>query len=882
MKKIFNLLLALPLLMLAACAEDKALAPAEEHTYTFNAQVATMDSRLDYEEEGGKMKCHWELGDTVTVKDNAGTETYKFAVTKVNADGTAVLSYTGYILNANAFSGTATYAPRDVAKVNLQKANNNTEHLKYGETMVATITNQKLEGSTLVFSHPSTAVYKVKFKVPVEMTNGGTMYLRGAWTQEATVTLDFTASKNDVVTAYMIHTGGTIAVGNPIKILVKINNKIYGYTHYSSKDLTYETGKYWVADIANKKMVIEAELPVPTPIDLDLPSGLKWANFDLGAAGEGEIGGYYGWGCVEPYDTSTGSVTWTDYFHKLGLTGSSYSLGTCGSADDPLRSYVLNMTNISNTEWDAAKVKLGGGWRMPTESEIDELLTAANCTWTVTKVNDRDVYKVTSNTKGTYIYLPFDGYIDDWALYPDTYGFYWCGTPKGSALEKANAIYLDKDARSHLKWPYERYVGLLIRPVYDPGSSPMADPEPVDLGLSVEWADINIGAGSPDEAGFYYGWGCTKPYDLIDDVVWKTYFKYLDPTCSATSINDAGTSKDPLRDYVYPNYKNLDGNWDIARVKLGGDWRMPTLQEQQELIDESKCTLEWLQVNGTWGLKVTSKVPGYEGNSIFLPDGGMRTGTTIGSNTIYWSSTPINQATLYATRAHGIFISENQRGFYDNYRSEGHLIRAVREKKSAQPVDLGLSVKWATYNLGASAPEEVGNYYGWGCTEPYTSTENVNWPLYFSKLNGTGTGNGDCGTSKDPLQSFVTDKISIAGTQWDAARKELGGTWRLPTNAEILELSTNCDWEWQTNYNGVAGFKVMKPSDHNVFIFLPATGYREYEEVKSPSNGDCWSSTPYNGNKERGHSLYYYDNAHGSNQIGYLRYYGFTIRPVCD
>ena len=68
MKKIFNLLLALPLLMLAACAEDKALAPAEERTYTLNAQVAAMDSRLGYEEEGGRMKCHWELADTVSVR----------------------------------------------------------------------------------------------------------------------------------------------------------------------------------------------------------------------------------------------------------------------------------------------------------------------------------------------------------------------------------------------------------------------------------------------------------------------------------------------------------------------------------------------------------------------------------------------------------------------------------------------------------------------------------------------------------------------------------------------------------------------------------------------------------------------------------------------
>lgn len=117
-------------------------------------------------------------------------------------------------------------------------------------------------------------------------------------------------------------------------------------------------------------------------------------------------------------------------------------------------------------------------------------------------------------------------------------------------------------------------------------------------------------------------------------------------------------------------------------------------------------------------------------------------------------------------------------------------------------VDLGLSVKWATCNVGASSPEEYGNYYAWGETTTKSSYTEDN-----SKTDG------------------VSMSSSIAGdASYDAARANWGGTWRLPTASESQELIDNCTWTWTTQ-GGKNGYKVTSEKNGNS-IFLPAAGCR--------------------------------------------------------
>ena len=137
----------------------------------------------------------------------------------------------------------------------------------------------------------------------------------------------------------------------------------------------------------------------------------------------------------------------------------------------------------------------------------------------------------------------------------------------------------------------------------------------VDLGLSVKWAICNVGASKPEEYGDYYAWGETEPKDFY---FWSTY-KYCDGAYkSLTKYSDSACGIDGFSD----NKSVLDPEDDVAHVKWGGNWRIPTKDELEEL--RTKCTWTSTTLNGVKGYSVTSNVDGYTDRSIFLPATGMR------------------------------------------------------------------------------------------------------------------------------------------------------------------------------------------------------------------------------------------------------------------
>ena len=186
-------------------------------------------------------------------------------------------------------------------------------------------------------------------------------------------------------------------------------------------------------------------------------------------------------------------------------------------------------------------------------------------------------------------------------------------------------------------------------------------------------------------------------------------------------------------------------------------------------------------------------------------------------------------------------------------------------------VDLGLSVKWATMNVGANAPEEYGYYFAWGETEPKTdcSWETYKWCNGSDKILTKYCTNSVYGT---------VDNKTVLDLEDDAARACWGGIWRMPTLDEFTELRTECIWEWTTQ-NGVNGQKVTGPNGNS--IFLPAAGYR-YDSSFSyaGSSGNYWSSSLYTSNSNRA-----YDVNFSSNYVGWSyssRCYGRSVRPVCQ
>ena len=186
-------------------------------------------------------------------------------------------------------------------------------------------------------------------------------------------------------------------------------------------------------------------------------------------------------------------------------------------------------------------------------------------------------------------------------------------------------------------------------------------------------------------------------------------------------------------------------------------------------------------------------------------------------------------------------------------------------------VDLGLSVKWACCNVGATSPEDYGGYYAWGETE---EKSDYSWSTY-KWCNGSY----DTMTKYCTQSSYGTmDNKTTLELSDDVAHVKWGGSWRMPTLDEIKELIYDCSWSWTTQ-NGVNGYKVTGPNGNS--IFLPAAGYRNDDDVsRRGSYGYYWSSTLYSSDSNYANGLYFYSGRHG--WYGNRRYFGHTVRPVTD
>lgn len=185
-----------------------------------------------------------------------------------------------------------------------------------------------------------------------------------------------------------------------------------------------------------------------------------------------------------------------------------------------------------------------------------------------------------------------------------------------------------------------------------------------------------------------------------------------------------------------------------------------------------------------------------------------------------------------------------------------------------QEVDLGLSVNWGGWNVGASSPEQYGGYYAWGETE---EKSDYDWDTYKYRFDSDGDGYWDYG-------EFTNIGSNISGTQYDVARQKWGGSWRMPTKAEFDELTSKCAWTWIT-YKGVNGYKVTGPNGNS--IFLPAAGCRSGSSLGGGgSYGLYWSATLYEGNGGGSAWSLDFTNGYYYSSDGYYRTYGHPVRPV--
>ncbi len=561
-------------------------------------------------------------------------------------------------------------------------------------------------------------------------------------------------------------------------------------------------------------------------VDLGLPSGLLWATCNVGATNPEDYGDYFAWGEIK---------TKSEYTRENSVT------------------YNKEMEDISgNVEYDAARANWDGTWRMPTDTEMRELITY--CSWEWTSQNGVNGYKITG-ANGNNIFLPAAGVNEASPKSEGSSGYYWSSTPNKGYINDVFFLYFASSIyyRSINNF---RQNGCNVRPVtgakHTSFFKELSEPTGlinnhgyVDLGLpsGLLWATCNIGASNSEDYGNYYAWG---EIETKSDYFEESYVIY---------VKEMG---------------DISGNaeYDAARANWGGTWRMPTNAEFTEL--RMNCYWEWISPNGVNGYKVT----GPNGNSIFLPAAGSRQDLWIiraGCVGNYWSSTP-NE--IYKNRAIDLYIYSG--GYsYSIFmpRWVGLSVRPVSGpkyisffKEPSEPtglinnhgyVDLGLpsGLKWATCNVGATNPMDYGNYYAWGEIKTKSDYTQENSSTYGKEI-GDISGNAN----------------------YDAARANWGETWRMPTLTEIDELIDNCQWGWMT-LNGIVGYNVTGPNGNS--IFLPAAGYRYGSSLSSAgSGGYYWSSTPYEGYTNDAYYLYFYSSDYyRSNNY---RNYGRSVRPVSE
>ncbi len=174
-------------------------------------------------------------------------------------------------------------------------------------------------------------------------------------------------------------------------------------------------------------------------------------------------------------------------------------------------------------------------------------------------------------------------------------------------------------------------------------------------------------------------------------------------------------------------------------------------------------------------------------------------------------------------------------------------------------VDLGLSVYWCSCNVGAESPEEYGDYFAWGETKQKKTYTKENYSYY------------DSNTSQ-----YIDIGRNICGTEYDAATVNLDSDWKMPTEEQVEELISNCEWEW-TQLNNINGYKVTGKNGNSIFI--PASGYKDNSVVvykKEKEGAAIWI-----GNEGATSYASYLRDPFSDVRINrIMNYYGYTGHPI--
>ena len=765
---------------------------------------------------------------------------------------------------------------------------------------------------------------------------------------------------------------------------------------------------------------------------VDLGLSVNWATCNIGASSPEELGDYYAWGEISTKET----YNWTTYKWKKensSLLTKYCSIEEYGYADKK---------NYLDSQDDVAQSLFGNDWFFPSDQEWLELVN--NCKWEWTTINNNNGWLITSLIDGftdKSIFLPASGIKKENKLEStSSNAYYWSRQVYDENPRVAHSFFID--SLEHTPKFLNRCYGLPVRPVcissdwYEIASIRLSSEERtvfsgysftltptvyykdsvvnrigiwssdnpsvvavdetgfvialsegsaniyytinsiqakcairvlaneseiehsyVDLGLSVNWATFNVGAIMPEDKGGLYAWGEVETKDSYTNSNYKFPNGYTEGL-TTLSLND-----------------------DVAHVKWGDLWRMPSPEELEELI--YNCNWTYSTLNGISGYIVTSKITGYTDRSIFLPST-KPIGINYNTSSYYWSnsietkiwrsddeyksrtlSLPCNMGnlsryigcsvrpvypsdswlstinisidcigdsttlipgkelyTLMATikkNNETIQVSDmitwsstnplvadvtSQIGSYNSIKAlapGSTTITASIQSLTAQYeikvfaeseiehdyVDLGLSVNWATFNVGALEPSDIGQHYAWGETE-LKNDYNIRNYKWYENVSTYGSNNKYTITKYNySILHGNVDNKTVLDLIDDVAHVNWGEGWRMPTKEEFDELINNCDVQ-KYGESYVITSKIDGFTDRS--IILPTT-YRYY----SSNKGHYWSSSLNRVNPDYYYSQFNLNDPDKAFSLCFegdeynpvytnraSRCYGLPIRPVIE
>ena len=613
-----------------------------------------------------------------------------------------------------------------------------------------------------------------------------------------------------------------------------VKQKAYYYRAYAR-----EGGRLLLGQV--KKFGMEREI-------INMGTSVRWSSINIGAITAEDAGDHYAWG---------------EKVKKTSFTQANYTLYHNNAYDN------IGMEIAGNPEYDVVTATWRGCWRMPTKSELHELVTKCNWEW----VNREDetgnshrglLVKNRNNNADSVVFLPAAGYCHETPLYTNDC-YYMSGTRRPS--NGAHNLY-QLNNENNMDRAATRWEGLSIRPVFESNIETSKGEYLFIRSDSIRFSTDHTSTlmygtmrgiddvVTPDKItrGFVIGTVDNVKLDSGDDLKLTLTQQEGDVTPFDNGSYNLPLTKEqmntlaPTTTYYVRSYLTYDGDtW------YGDPMEMLAMTIKTDstnwAVGMTTARLCGTVTGITDNVKSDTEIGFVISTS---PDATIDTGDTIRCD-----STVNNK---FVCTFKGI---ENKQYYYRAYVIQGGRIAyGVSKMLGLEFVDLGLPSKtlWANINIGAQTPEDslhISNYYAWG--EIRTQERYIDNSYDFNENRG----------------------LDIAGTTYDAAQVNWRGPWRMPTKADFFELRNTqyCSWT-STTFNGKAVWKITSKINGKC-IYLPKSGWMD-DQTNSYYNtyADYWSSTLNGNTSDYANAWDLYDQRFDQTDSESRRRYGLPIRPV--